>query len=72
MQFIAEPLQKYAPWLGSVLPWMLLMPFGKEQPLVMFVASGRPLPTAAPIVATLLWCFVFVAVAVWRFSREEF
>ena len=72
MQFINEPIQKYAPWLGTILPWNLLMSFGKDPPLVMFVASGKPLPSVTPIIATLLWCVVFVAVAIWRFSREEF
>jgi hypothetical protein len=25
-----------------------------------------------PIIATLAWCMVFVAIAVWRFNRDEF
>jgi len=25
-----------------------------------------------PIVATALWCVLFVAVAIWRIRREEF
>jgi len=25
-----------------------------------------------PIIATVLWCVLFVVVAIWRISREEF
>jgi ABC-type transport system involved in multi-copper enzyme maturation permease subunit len=72
MQFIAQPMQKYAPWLDSILPWRLLMDVGHEGPLAGYLALGQPLPTVAPIIATVLWSALFVAVAIWRFRREEF
>ena len=31
-----------------------------------------PHPTVLPIIATVAWCVLFVAVAIWRFRREEF
>jgi ABC-2 type transport system permease protein len=72
MQFIAQPMQKYAPWLDAILPWRLLIDFGHEGPLAGYLAMGQPLPTVTPVVATALWCVLFVAVAMWRFRREEF
>ena len=72
MQFVAEPIQKYAPWLDQILPWRLLMDVGREGPLAGYLALGQSLPTVVPIIATILWCVKFVGVAIWRFRREEF
>jgi len=72
MQFIAEPIQKYVPWLDQFLPWRLLMDVGREGPLAGYLALGHPLPTVVPIIATVVWCVLFVGVAIWRFRREEF
>jgi ABC-type transport system involved in multi-copper enzyme maturation permease subunit len=72
MQFIAQPMQKHVPWLDSILPWRLLMDVGHEGPLAGYLAMGQPVPTETPIVATVLWCVLFVGVAIWRFGREEF
>jgi ABC-2 type transport system permease protein len=71
MQFIALPVQKYAPWLGDIMPWRLMIDFGSAGPLAGYLAMGQPLPTVKPIIATGLWCILFVAVAIWRFRREE-
>jgi ABC-2 type transport system permease protein len=72
MRFIAQPLQEYVPWLEEILPWRLLIDFEHFQPLAGYAALGQPLPTVIPIVATVLWCVLFVSVAIWRFRREEF
>jgi ABC-2 type transport system permease protein len=72
MQFIIQPVEKYVPWLNMVLPWRLLMPIGKDSALAGCLAMRLPLPTVTPIIATVLWCVLFVAVAIWRFRREEF
>ena len=63
---------KHASWLLAVLPWDLLMPTGGKVPLTALLALGRPLPTVTPIIGTAVWCVLFVAVAIWRFRREEF
>jgi len=57
--------------LLAILPWRLVMPLG-EGPLAGYLALGAPLPTLAPIIATILWCLLFTAVAIWRINREEF
>jgi hypothetical protein len=35
------------------------------------VALGRSV-SPTPIIATLLWCVLFIVLAVWRFNRDEF
>jgi ABC-type transport system involved in multi-copper enzyme maturation permease subunit len=72
MQFIAVPMQKYTPWLTKIMPWRLLMPFGNNSPLAGYLILDVPLPTVTPIIATALWCVLFVVVAICRFRREEF
>jgi len=59
-------------WLLSVLPWRLLIPLGGDPPFAGYLAMGARLPTVVPIVATVLWCALFVGVAIWRIRREEF
>ena len=59
-------------WLLLVLPWRLLIPLGNESPFAGYLAMGARLPTVVPIVATVLWCALFVGVAIWRIRREEF
>jgi hypothetical protein len=54
--------------LADVMPWRLLMDLGQAEAIL----QGQPLPTAAPIIATPLWCVLFTGVALWRFRREEF
>ncbi len=59
-------------WLVSVAPWRLLTPIGNNLPLAGYPVMGVPLPTLVPIVATAVWCVLFVGVAIWRVCREEF
>ncbi len=55
------------PLLLYVMPWWLLN-------LAYTVLAGLPLPPEWPIpaVATAAWSLLFLAVTLWRFSREEF
>jgi ABC-type transport system involved in multi-copper enzyme maturation permease subunit len=72
MYFSYMLVLKHAPWLVAVLPWKLLSSFGDKGPLAGYLAMGQPLPTVTPIIGTAVWCVLFVAVAIWRFRREEF
>jgi hypothetical protein len=36
------------------------------------LAMGKPIPTLAPLASVALCSVAFVAVALWRFKREEF
>jgi len=61
--------------LADVMPWRLILDLGKNgviTSLGKFLWQGFPLPTAIPIIATVLWCVLFVGIALWRMSREEF
>jgi len=71
LQILAKPMQRYVPWLEDILPWKLIGGAG-DAPLAGYLALGAKLPTVLPIIATLLWCVLFVGVAIWRISREEF
>jgi hypothetical protein len=71
LQILAKPMQRYVPWLEDILPWKLIGGAG-DAPLAGYLALGAKLPTMVPIIATALWCVLFVAVAIWRISREEF
>jgi hypothetical protein len=62
-----------APWLGKIMPWNLVMDLGPDSPsLAVALAQGGPLPTATPIIGTAVLTIAFLAVALWRFQREEF
>jgi ABC-type transport system involved in multi-copper enzyme maturation permease subunit len=67
-----QMILKLAPWLEAVMPWRLLLSTGRFGSLAGYLTMGRPLPTLTPIIATVLWCALFVVVAIWRFRREEF
>jgi len=58
--------------LAEILPWQFTIPFGANSPLAGYLAFGEPLPTVVPVIATVLWCLIFVGVALWRIGREEF
>lgn len=53
------------PTVAELGPWVL----GR---MALLVAQGGPLLTAWPLVSTALGTCVFLAVALWRFGREEF
>jgi hypothetical protein len=39
-QFIAQPMQKYAPWLDSILPRRLMIDLGLHAPLAGYLAHA--------------------------------
>lgn len=54
-------------WISSLFPWSL-------QNLASAVATSKPLPEGwqVPVIATAIWIPIFIGIALWRFSREEF
>jgi hypothetical protein len=60
-------LSGYAPWLVKILPEAL-------PALANTIVTGKQLPSDWPvsIVAISMFSVLFVALAIWRFSREEF
>ncbi len=62
------------PWLGQIMPWALTTPISQSisSAITLALVTGQPLPPLTPVFATLAWCVVFIGVALWRFSRDEF
>ena len=48
------------------------LPISLSKALFMPVALYQQLPTIIPIVANLVWISLWISIAVWRFSKEEF
>lgn len=62
-----------APWLGEIMPWALTTPIGPQSnAIALALALGQPIASIAPIIATAVWCALFVVIAAWSFNREEF
>lgn len=61
-----------APWLADITPWGFLTSATSRTPSIALVALGRAGLPLRPIVATVIWCVLFTAIALWRFGREEF
>ncbi|RPI32378.1 MAG: hypothetical protein EHM70_09085 [Chloroflexota bacterium] len=62
-----------APFLLKVLPWTIAMPAGdSDNSIVGAVLRGLPLPDMTPLIVTSISIVVFIAVALWRFEKEEF
>ncbi len=56
-----------------IMPWGLVAQVSPDGPaLALAVTRGEPLFSTLPIVATVVWCVVFVGIAIWSFRREEF
>src|SRR5512139_3215705 len=55
-----------APWTLEIMPWGLTNPGsgGLQPALAVAMALERPV-SPTPIIATLLWCVLFIVVAVW-------
>ncbi len=58
-------------WLISLMPWNLLDDLSYPS-LALSLIKRQPLPTVIPIIATVIWCLLFIVIAIWRFNREEF
>jgi len=51
----------------------LCEPFAdRTTPELLIAAQGQPIPSLIPVITTVIYSIVFIAVGIWRFSREEF
>jgi ABC-2 type transport system permease protein len=69
-QFVAG----IAPWTLEIMPWGLTNA-GSGNASASSIAVAMVLSRSfsiTPIVATLVWCVLFVVIALWRFNRDEF
>jgi len=61
------------PWLIYVSPLTLLFsPADQIKPLAVSFMTGEPVFSWLPLIATIVSCVIFIAVAIWRFNRQEF
>ena len=63
-----------APWTLEIMPWALTNAgsgSGGPDAVAMALALERSF-AVTPIIATLVWCVLFVVVAIWKFNRDEF
>jgi len=61
------------PWLIYVSPLTLLFsPADQIKPLTVSFINGGPVFSWLPLISTVVSCIIFIAVAVWRFNRQEF
>jgi ABC-2 type transport system permease protein len=65
--FVGQLVPNLLPQVGTIFPWQLPQ-------VAAAVLLGQPLPAQAFVAmgATAVWTMLFVAVALWRFAREEF
>ncbi len=61
-----------APFIQDFSPYPLVIPLGQSLSVAMALATGAPVSSFTPVIATILWCMLFVGLALWRFSRDEF
>ena len=59
---------------ASFLPWLVLVLPDSIPALMTLLITGEPLPDVWPIPIILMsvYSLLFVALAIWRFKREEF
>lgn len=61
------------PFLAQVLPWTLIAPIGEmDVSITSALILGRPLPNLNPLYISIASIVVFLALAFWRFEKEEF
>ncbi len=60
------------PGLSQLLPWALVVGSGADETSVVgAVIAGNPVPALGAVIATVIACVVFTAVAFWKWNRTE-
>ena len=71
--FIVMVVSNFVPSIVQVAPFSFGLTTGPADPMLAAVAlQAQPLPTLLPLISTAVWTVLFLAVALWRFGREEF
>ena len=71
--FMQQNLIGWLPFLGKVLPWKLVIPLGEQLDAVApCLLVGSDNYSSMLIVTIALESLLFIAIGLWRFSREEF
>ncbi|MHB1133992.1 MAG: ABC transporter permease [Chloroflexota bacterium] len=73
--FGPQLLRSVLPVFNDISPMGLVMPLGEGSAAISLAGAailGLPLPTVAPLAWTVAWCLLCTAIAIVRFSRQEF
>ncbi len=58
--------------LARFMPWNIILDVPGHPSLAMALLKDQPLTTVTPIISTAVMSVLFIGIAIWRFSREEF
>ncbi len=58
-------------WLVAIMPWNLLDDV-TQPALALAMEQGHSIQSFTPLIATIIWCILFVGIAMWRFQKEDF
>jgi ABC-2 type transport system permease protein len=73
LSFGQQMLIGAAPFLARLLPYTLAVPLDDQHgSIAAAVIQGQTPPDLLPLLMTLVYIVLFVALALWRFEREEF
>jgi ABC-2 type transport system permease protein len=76
LAFGQQYLYSLMPFLLKIAPWGLAAPVGSEEgeipSIAVSIMSGTAPFSRVPILAAVVFSAVFIAVAIWRFNRQEF
>jgi ABC-2 type transport system permease protein len=72
--FLQQNLIGALPALRFILPWNLVIPLGNTNPLTVSLMLRTPILQEQLIILGVIVaeCILFIGLALWRFSREEF
>jgi ABC-2 type transport system permease protein len=71
--FAQQFVGSIAPGLFKYLPWSLVMPANNstELPMAVSLMLGEPVSSYLALIGTLVFCVLFVVIALWVFQRQE-
>jgi hypothetical protein len=60
------------PALAQTMPWNLILDTRYSPSMAIMLSKGEPLTFITPIIGTSVMTVLFIIVAAWRITREEF
>lgn len=72
LAFFGQMILGIAPWIANIGPWLLIIPDASGLSLTGQMMEGNVSGSLLPLLTTIVWSGVFIAVAIWRFSHDEF
>ncbi|HSB66669.1 MAG TPA: ABC transporter permease subunit [Anaerolineales bacterium] len=72
--FLQQNLIGFLPFLRFIFPWTLMIPLGRDIPLVVSIIQHLPIQQEHLVIlgSIVLQSILFIFIGLWRFNREEF